>query len=268
MKLLVFGNSHAACLIEAWREGGQHGAHRVEFFVRSGNGVEGHAFDGTRISAETAGMRDALARLGLPPAQDLAEFDALAIVASGISLFPTVQALNTYRILEWPPDRRPDAPAITESVLRLATAEALARSNAGRLLARLRQVPGLADIPVHLLPQPFPSERALSMPVAAGAGFKRLIRVNQAAAAAAIFRDEAARLAVRHRAIFHPQPPETVAHHCLTRADHSTGARRLINMDKRQPAADVLHANLAYGRILLRQLLGDPLQTPDRSTAF
>ena len=256
MRVLVFGNSHAACLMEAWREGKVAAGHEVEFFVRSGSGVTGYALTGSRITAESEALAGFLAKLGLPAEHDLAGFDALAVVASEVSMFPLVQVLNIYRVLEWRQGGQTDRPALTEAVLRMAFSEALMDTGAARLMADLRKVPVLAGRPIHLLPQPFPSERLMTMGrIPAGAGFRRLVREGMAARAAAVYAEELARFAARFGAVLHPQPAETVARDCLTAEVYSTRARRLFDLGKLQPQGDILHANLAYGRLALAQVL-------------
>jgi hypothetical protein len=37
---------------------------------------------------------------------------------------------------------------------------------------------------------------------------------------------------------------------------YSTKARRLFDLNRYQPQEDILHANLAYGRLALAQVLG------------
>ncbi len=256
MKVLVFGNSHAACLMEACREGEVAAGHDVAFFVRSGSGVTDYALEGTRIVA-SVGMASFLNRLGLAVEQELADFDALVVVASEVSMFPLVQVLNTYRVLEWPEGSRAERPALTEAVLRIALSEALMGTSAARLMANLRAVPGLADRPIHLLPQPFPSERLMQMGRnPAGAGFRRLLREGLGAQAAAVYGEELARFAATVGAVLHLQPAETITRDCLTAQAYSTKARRLFDLNRYQPQEDILHANLAYGRLALAQVLG------------
>lgn len=256
MRLLVFGNSHAACLMEAWREGEVAAGHEVAFFVRSGSGVSDYVLDGGRIAAATGEMADFLQRLGLAGAHDLTEYDALAVVGSEVSLFPLVQVLNAYRVLDWPPQPRPERPALTEAVLRIALSEALMGTSAARLMADLRAVPALAGRPLHLLPQPFPSARLMQMGRSpAGAGFRRLVRDGLGAVAAQVYAEELARFAARFGAVLHPQPAATIEQDCLTAAAFSTRARRLFDLNRYQPKDDILHANLAYGRLALAQVL-------------
>lgn len=260
MRLLVFGNSHAACLIEAWRAGGWPADWQMAFFVRPGSGPSEHEVDGTTIRAATPDVLDLLGRLDQPATHDLSEQDALLIVGGGVSLFSLVQILNVYDVLDWGGEiGRDGRPALTETVLRLALSEALLASSAGRLMAQLRAVPGLADRPIHLLPQPFPSERALTDRSApAGAGLRRMARHRQTARAAALFHEAAEDLARRFGARLHRQPEDTVTQHAFTSLAYTTEARRLVNLSLPQRKNDILHANQAYGRRLLQALADDP----------
>ena len=83
MKIFVTGNSHSACLIEAWKQVQDSSPHQIDFFVRGGSGVKDYRIDGTRIEAGNDDFRGYLARLGLRDSFDLAEYDARRGGASG-----------------------------------------------------------------------------------------------------------------------------------------------------------------------------------------
>lgn len=256
MKALVFGDSHAACVIEAWRAGGWPADWQMSFFVRPGSGPPEHAVTGTTIRAVTPGFLDVLARLDQPTEHDLAAQDAFVIIGGGISLFPLVQVLNTYDILDWGGEIGAETrPTITEPVLRLAVAEAFRATPAGRLLAELRAVPELADRPIHLMPQPFPSEKVLvDRSIASGAGLRRLARLRLLARAATLFHETTKDLARELGAQLHRQPEPTIHRHAFTALPYSTEARRLVNLTQAQPKTDILHANRDYGVLLLQGL--------------
>ena len=258
MRLLVFGDSHAACLIEAWRAGGWPAGWQMAFFVRPGSGPPEHEVTGTTIKAATPDFLNVLQRLDQPDSHDLAAQDAFVIVGGGVSLFPLVQILNRYDVLDWSDEiGRDGRPALTETVLRLALSEALMASPAGRIMAELRAVSGLADRPIHLFPQPFPSERVLSDRASpAGAGLRRMARHGLSARAAALFHDATADMAQRFGAALHRQPEDTVTQHAFTALPYTTEARRLVNLALPQPPTDILHANLAFGRRMLDALSG------------
>ncbi|MEN9408891.1 MAG: hypothetical protein RL216_865 [Pseudomonadota bacterium] len=257
MRVLVLGDSHAACLIEAWREGGWDGAHALAFFARPAGRPFGHVIAGGRITAGSGAFAQFLAGLGQAAAHDLAAQDAVVIVGCGVSLFPLVRVLNVYRVLGWT-DRRvaEDVPALTESVLRVALAEALDASVAARLVAELRGDPAMAGKPIHLLPQPFPSERLMTAGGATGAGVRNLVQRGLGTAMGDVFLEEVERFAARTGMELHVQPPETVRRGCLTAEPFIQGARRLVNLAVAQRKEDILHANAAYGRLMLQQLLG------------
>lgn len=257
MKVLVFGDSHAACLIEAWRAGGWPADWQMSFFVRPGSGPPEHAVTRRTIRATTPAFLDLLARLEQPAEHDLSAQDAFVIIGGGISLFPLLQILNTYDILDWGGEIGADSrPKITETVLRLALSDALRSTSAGRLLAELRAVPGLSDRPIHLMPQPFPSQRVLTdRSIATGAGLRRIARLRLLARAAALFHATAADLAQTWNARLHRQPDTTVHRHALTALPFTTEARRLVNLATPQPKTDILHANQAYGQLLLQGLI-------------
>lgn len=257
MRALVFGDSHSACLIEAWRAGGWPEGREMAFFVRSAGRAAEHEIADGRIAATSEAFRQFLSRLDQAAEQDLAAQDAFVIVGSGVSLFHVVQVLNLYRVLEWDgTGERDGRPVLSEAVLRIAVSEALLASPAGRLMAQLRAVPGLEARPIHLLPQPFPSERALKDTTApAGAGLRRMVRRGVAARAVGLFLEETERFALQFGAVLHRQPEETVARDCFTALAYMTAARRLVNLAMPQPKTDILHANQAYGRLMLEKVL-------------
>lgn len=256
MRVLVLGDSHAACLIEAWREGGWDSAHAVAFFARPAGRPFAHVVEGGRISAGSEEFAGFLAGLGQAAAHDLAVQDAVAVVGCGVSVFPMVQVLNLYRVLGWT-ERAPDAemPAISEAVLRTAMAEALDASVAARMVADLRSDPAMAGKTIHLLPQPFPSERVMTVGGVAGAGVRRLVRRGLGRAVCDVYLEEVERFAGRLGVELHVQPPETMRQGCLTAEAFTEGARRLINLEMPQRKEDILHANAGFGRLMLQQIL-------------
>lgn len=263
MTLLVFGDSHAACLIEAWRTAGGAATRPMAFFVRPGGGPFQHRITDQRLTAEGDDFRALLARLDQPVEHDLAAQQAFALVGCGLSLFLVVQVLNLYRVLDWNPEPfRDDRPALSEAVLRRAVAEAMQASPAAQVMADLRALPGLADRPIHLLPQPYPSERVLDdkanagRAIPGGAGLRRMARRGFTRRAVDLFLEESARFAATFGATFHPQPPESVVQDGFTALAYSTEARRLVNLAQAQRATDILHANRAYGDLLLNRLPG------------
>lgn len=254
MKTLVFGNSHSACLIEAWRANSAAHSGRMEFFVCSGSGPTDYLLSKDRISAQSAKFVRFLERLSLSTAHDLDEFDTFIIIGSEISFFHVVNVLNHYRVLDWPMRQDKSMPALTESVLRLAVSEALAGSNGGNLMKRLQACSALDKKRLLVLPQPFPSERVL-VSKENGVGVRRLVRNEASKLTARLFHEEVRLLCERFGAVYLIQPEDTIIHGCLTAEKYNIAARRLINLRQMQPAQDILHANAIYGKKILQQIL-------------
>jgi hypothetical protein len=84
-----------------------------------------------------------------------------------------------------------------------------------------------------------------------------LLREGLGAQAAAVYGEALARFAATFGTVLHPQPAQTITQDCLTAQAYSTKARRLFDLNRYQPQEDILHANLAYGRLALAQVLGE-----------
>ena len=254
MKIFVTGNSHSACLIEAWKQVQDSSPHQIDFFVRGGSGVKDYRIDGTRIEAGNDDFRGYLARLGLKDSFDLAEYDARVVIGAEISPFLMISILNKCHVLGWPDPNRRGAQEITERCLQAALADGLRASNGGQMVATLQALPGLGARPMLVVPQPFPSERLRTMG-ATGAGFLRAIRGRIAPRTAASFSDVASRTFADLNARFLPQPGDTTVDCILTPEAFTTRAKRLIDLDKVQPQGDFLHTNAAFGTRVLAQIL-------------
>lgn len=254
MKIFVTGNSHSACLIEAWKQVQESSPHQIDFFVRGGSGVKDYRIDGTRIEAGNDDFRSYLARLGLKDSFDLADYDARVVIGAEVSPFLMISILNKCHVLGWPDPNRRGAQEITERCLEMALADGLRASNGGQMVAALQALPGLGARPMLVVPQPFPSERLRTM-ATAGAGFLRAIRGRIAPRAAAGFADVATRTFADLGAHFLPQPEDTTVDFILTPEAFTTQAKRLIDIDKLQPKGDFLHANAAFGTRILGQIL-------------
>ncbi|MFC7702801.1 hypothetical protein ACFQXB_01170 [Plastorhodobacter daqingensis] len=253
MKGCIFGNSHSAALLKAWREHeGAWPGLSLDFFVRSGVGVQGHRLDGPVIRAEDPDFRDMLEKLGLHHEIDLSGYDFLAVVGSEISPFKSVAILRDNQIFGW---RTNDLarPVISEKVLRAALADSLRAANGARLLAQLRAV-FQADKPIYVLTQPFPAAKHIDSPKLAT--FRRQIRQGDATRFARLYNEVAATVVEELGGLYLPQPQETVFKWVLTREKFTMGAPRLTNLRLKQAQDDILHANADYGQVVLNDLAG------------
>lgn len=254
MKILVIGNSHAACLIEAWRERqAEHPGVEIDFFARGGAAQDEYLIDGGRLSAPTEAGAAFQAKLGQKAEFEISAYDRIATIGHGLSAFKLVRILNKNHILGWAYRNEHDLPVITETCLRDALADYLHDCNATRILQRLR--PAITtEQQLFALPQPYPSEVVLDGPAKA-VGFVRLCRAGIAKASQHLYEKVAAAHLKALGATFLPQPGETVAEGVLTARRFTLGANCLYDLNQPQPPQDELHANSAYGGLLLRQIL-------------
>ncbi len=255
MKILVIGNSHAACLMEAWRAAGTGGSGvEIDFFVRGGTALREFGFDGRRLHAPSPEFRSFLQRLGQKEEFLLPDYDAIVVIGHELSAFRLVRILNRHHVLGWPYRNRRDLPTITGACLTDALADSLDEINASAILRRI--CPAVAaGQKLIVVPQPYPSETLLRDPTKY-VGFARLCRAQIGARCGTLFETAMHRHAARFGAVLLPQPPGTVAHGLLTVRAYTSGAMKLSDPDRRLPRGDMLHANARYGGLILEQILG------------
>ena len=257
MRVLVIGNSHAACLIEAWRSRGAEPARAaglaMDFFARAGAALTEFACDAGRVFAPTPEGRAFQQRLGQKESFMLADYDSIVVIGHELSIFRLVQIVGRSHVLGWPYDNRPDLAVITRACLRDALADALDATNAARILRQLG--PALAATGQRLLavPQPFPSP-AICEGRTKAMHFARICEAGIGPQCRELFNSVAETRMAALGALFLPQPPQTVVDGILTRTAFTTGAKRLVDLTKPQATGDVLHANAAYGALILNDI--------------
>ncbi|MBE2278268.1 MAG: hypothetical protein IAE87_18460 [Rhodobacteraceae bacterium] len=253
MKLLVIGNSHAACLIEAWRAVRAEGLGvEMDFFVRGGGALREFGFDGRRVFTPNPEFRAFLQRLGQKDEFLLSDYDAIVVIGHELSAFRLVRILNRHHVLGWPYRNRRDLPTITEACLTDALADSLDEINASAILRRIGPV--TAGQKLIVVPQPYPSEIILDHPAKA-VGFVRLCRARIGNRCQTLFEVAMQRHVARLGADLLLQPAGTVVHGLLTARAYTAGSARLADLDQRQPVDDILHANALYGGLILAQIL-------------
>lgn len=256
MKVLVIGNSHAACLIEAWRNfQPDTPAIEMAFFARGGAAaLDGFGCDGARIYASTEAAVAFQSRLGQQSEFAISDYDAIVVVGHELSSFRLVHILNKNHILGWPYPNRLDMPMITEACLKDALTDSLQAANATRILQTVLPAISTQRQKLIALPQPYPSQIILQG-AAQSVGFVRVCRAGIGAQCRTLFEAVAAAQMAEIGAVFIPQPAETVAEELLTATGYTEGAKRLYNLSQRQPQTDELHANAAYGALLFQQIM-------------
>lgn len=255
MNILVFGNSHAACVIEAARGSDAAGPHRVDFLAIGGSGPKGtdYTVEGPCLSVTSERLRAFQARLGQPLAFDLSEYQAVMTVGAEVSPFKLLQIIGRYHVLDWERSNPGDLPTLTEACLGVALHDSIELSTAMQFLDRLNAASALRGQVCGVLCQPAPSERILQRR-AQSAAIRRAMRIGIDARARQAFEAACGASAAARGATFLPQQPETLVGGLLTAERFNEGARRLYNLDHRQPGEDLLHANAAYGALMLAQI--------------
>jgi hypothetical protein len=256
VRLLVLGNSHAASLREALRRGAPAAA-EVAVFAGPGDVMARTVFDGGRLVAADAAASAALRRVCGVDAVEVATFDAVAVV--GCMMAPAT-ATRIWRDMRWRglPSVAAAAPAGSgPALVPRAAAAASLRAHLGRSLAAalaLRVAP--AGRPVIVASQPRASESVLAVPHRLALSAAACARAGDGEALSALYEAEAEAACAAVGAGYLPQPPGTVVLGVLTAARFMRKATRLsARPGLPQPEGDVLHANGAYGALVLEGLL-------------
>ncbi|OWU84626.1 hypothetical protein ATO6_13295 [Oceanicola sp. 22II-s10i] len=258
MKLCVIGASHVAMLMLAERDSPTPGLSMTCYAAPAG-GIEDAALDGTRLYATTPALRERLDMIGTPHDLDLADFDGVAFVGETASAFSAVALVRKHTVSGWPSGAaalekaaQPFAPPLRQPLITVpayqaALTEALKTRFTFRMVMALRRS---SDVPVLIVPQPFPAERMLD-----GKGnnpvFQRVRRGGDGPALADALRvahDRAFAGIANLRVL--PQPPATIARHFLTRNEYARDAMRL-SLNKPQPEDDFLHTGGTYGALVM-----------------
>lgn len=258
MTYCVIGNSHVGMLRAAARNGAGDGPSLV-YFAKAGSGLEKATIRGSVIAALDPGLAAAQSKLGMPGTIDVATCGAVIFVGGAVSVFNAAQMLQTHRVWGWPvpagcaapaSDRgsRDDRQLISEAAFVDGLADRARRGYSHRFARALRQA---SDVPMFLVPQPFPSEAALDSAPPHGPGFRRLRDSGEGAAlvsplASALDQAFAEIEGIR---VLH-QPGDTVAYGFLTARAFSRDAVR-VNGDTPQHGGDILHVGPAFGARVL-----------------
>lgn len=257
MKLCVIGNSHVGMLRAAARMLGPDGP-EITFFAKAGAGIEAATIEGSVIAARDRGLRRAQARFGMPEAVDTAKYDAVILVAGTASIYSALAILQDHRVSGWPScatggdaGQPPDRALISEAAFTAALTDQTRAGVSYRFAQALRLA---GDVPIFLVPQPYPSERVFDSDRPREYVFQRARRHGEGPAIAACLTaaiDEAF-APIGGVTVLH-QPPETVAHGFTTARAYTRDAVR-VDGDTAQHAADLLHVGPAFGALVLARV--------------
>lgn len=241
---LVLGNSHTACLREAWRVA-EETSFTLDFLAAHKELLSGLEFANGRAEAGTEELRETLEGLGMRTGFGLDEYDFYVVTACQVSMFRAIAA--TRQMAVWPNHDGPQTLVSNPAFVAALTDDL--RSTTARQI-----VDGLSDAgaSILILPQPRPNESVLH-PETRFPGFRNAVRSGHAAWVSDQF-EAACEAAMDGKAAVLHQPAETVAEHVCTADRYQSGSIRLASGHHQHDADDILHANADYGALQLTQI--------------
>ena len=247
---LVFGNSHSAALRLAWRNGqaGWPGL-TLEFAAASGDSMASFVVQDGVLTATEQAAQDSLLALNGRNTFDLGSYDFFLISSGTPSMFHAVHLYRAAGIAAFA--GRVDAPRVLMS--RAAFQAALVGVMQGMMGHQLAAKLAVMGKPCFVTGHPRLSVVAKS-DAKTYAGFLSVGKNGDAALLAGLF-EAAAEDAFAGLATYLAQPPHTIEDHLFTADIWRRGAIRLTPGDNvAQPGQDCLHANAAYGALLIDAL--------------
>ena len=259
-RVVIFGNSHIAALKYALRETphawpdmaltlvGAHREHLINVAIIDGI-LRPVSDDAKRNFNNLNGCEQV----------DLNQFDAVAISGCEVTFN---HASVLYKNARWP-----ELPSIAKmqnlasmrerlvsvSLFDTCLRDALVKSIGVQLAHKIKTAQ--PDLPVFVLGQPRACQKALDGGNALAVGHQRIVDKGDTSVVSARFDDIATQLLADMGITFLAQPENTRTDDIFTSSRFTDDAMRLSSEDNlKQPQDDVLHANAAYGAVVLSQL--------------
>lgn len=259
MRLCFLGNSHIAALREAWADDRDRwpgleadfvGAHK-DLLLRT-------RAEGSRLVPDDPATATAFRTLGGVKEVDLASYDAVVITGCLVSV---ATAANTYRDCRWAGlpslSREPDLAAMPHGFVSRPAARAMVEATIDDRLGPMfaRHIRGMTDAPILMTSQPRVSAAIKAKRRAVTRAHHSALENGDAAGLSDLFEEAAARVMAACGARFVPQPAQTIEDDILTALPYMEGAKRLTAKgDAPQPKEDIMHANAAYGGLVIDQV--------------
>jgi hypothetical protein len=248
----VIGNSHLSAVRFAAADPASIPTGVVLDFVGSAqSGLADVALDGQRLIATSAATQKDFQRFGAVEAIDLTRYDFFVLVGLNLSVYGLEAFYRNYRCIglrDW--QSLSDArELISRAVAQMIIGNRLQTS----LAARLARIIGSAvDVPIFLQAQPRPGKAMLG-PNGKYPTFRKMLRRKETASLSALFESAAAQLTPYYL----PQPSGSIEDDLFTAAAYCEGSVRLtpdVGKPLLHPPDDYMHANSAYGMLVLQQL--------------
>lgn len=254
----IFGNSHLAAVQDGYKQfAGRWPEFEATFIGAHKDGLaEVTCEDGILkpISAEAIDDFDRLAGL---TEVDLRNTAAIVIIGAG---FAPIRAAMIYHRALWAalpsvqanPDPSPEWALVSKPAFSAMLQAKLLEEAAGRLIRILKRD---IDTPIFLVSQPRATTRIMDIGKHRLDIVRSVITAGDGAALSEMFEANAATLAEALGVTYIGQNPGTITQDFLTAEPFCKGAIRLAKLGRfSQPKEDVLHANAAYGKVVLDQI--------------
>ena len=256
-RLLFLGNSHLAAIKDASTRYADRfegveitcvGAHKM--------GLLDTDVQGSILRPATESAREAFRTLGGVSEVDLKSYDAVTLCGCGMAFSRALWLWRKARWFDLPSASSTDGSdwtlisrAAYDAMLQSALVDVLA----GRLLRHLRRA---TDRPILVASQPRTAEAVLTTTGNSLSAHKPLLNQGDAPAVNAAFEWNADLVCEALGGRFLSQPAQSVTQDVLTRETFTNGAVRLSAQGRyAQPEDDLLHANAAYGALVIKQVV-------------
>ena len=259
MRLCFLGNSHIACVRQAYSDDASRWSWLDATFVGAHKGLLLETAERDRRLVPTSPeARDAFESLGGLSTIDLDAYDAFVITGCLISFAPIAQIHKGARWLGLPSLEASDDFVSEKPVL--MSEGAVERIAVDLLFKRLgcrlvRHLSAMTDRPILLTSQPRISAVISQGQWPATYTHKSILRKGDTAPMSDLFDRAAAEAVAGSGGVFLPQPIQTRDKDILTKRSFMDGAIRLTSKGRvPQPQQDYAHANLQYGAAVLDQI--------------
>lgn len=257
-KLCVLGNSHmASFILAADAFSSDWPGVTLEFFGAHGTALDSYTVEQGRFQSDSAGDRQQVAKLMSRDSFDVDAYDGFVIIGLSFSIFQTVRALGRSFTLDRPSITSledvymHEGRLLSQNLTQVMLHEALIKTLGFKVASRLKQA---TSAPVFIASQPRPSSACLKQ----GQKYSQLgffQRIGEAQHVSDLYNRQSKAVCAAENITFVPQNTETIENYLFTRAEYMRDAPRLTQtLKSKQNAADVLHANAEYARLVIKNI--------------
>lgn len=259
LRLCFLGNSHIACIRQAWAvEAGRWPGIAPLFVGGHRNLLLDTAEVGRRLVPTSDGAARAFSDLAGIDHVDLDAYDAFVVTGCLVSLGCIANLYRDARWLDLPSvaahDDLASDPAIlmSDAAVQMTAEDILSRRLGLRVARHLRE---MTDRPILVTSQARVSAVIEDAHRPGTRAHHAALKAGDAASLSDLFDSSALRVCREVGATFLPQPRQTIARHILTARPYMDGAVRLTaEGNTPQPPKDITHANARYGAAVLDQI--------------